>query len=392
MLPHYSNKIHHWLLDRNTVYLNHGSFGACPAKVLEKQTFFREQLEKQPMKFLLYDLPDLLENAKQLLAKFTGCNSHDMVFVKNATEGVNTVLNSLYWGESDRVLITNQIYPACRNAVYYHSHRFGYQVDEVILPYPFAHEDEVIRPVLKAIKPDTRLVILDHIASPTGFVYPVKKISQAISDTQTEILVDGAHAPGAIPLNIEELGVHFYTGNCHKWMCSPKGAAFLWAHPEFQFNLVPLNFSMINVKGNEFQDRFYWTGTYDPTPFLCIPEAIETLQEISETDYSDIINHNNELNQRAAQLICEEINIPLPCPAHMLACMTSFPLPDLSNSIAPGEPDPLQQQLANEYQIEVPVFRLPDSGQRLLRFSCHLYNSLEQYEYLADALKRIKTG
>jgi isopenicillin-N epimerase len=388
--PSYSQHICHWQLDRDSVFLNHGSFGACPKIVLDFQTQLRQRLETQPLRFMIRELENLYYSSKKSLADFLNVDERDLVFVRNATEGVNTILNSILWNRDDRVLITNHIYPACLNAVLYYSSKYGFEVDEVHVPFPVRHKDEVINSVLKGIRADTRLVILDHITSCTSLVFPVAEIADALSDTHIEILVDGAHAPGAIPLNIEETGVHYYTGNCHKWLCSPKGAAFLWVDPELQYSIFPLSISMINAGGHEFQDRFYWTGTQDPTAFLCVPEAIQTMQKIAGTNFQGIMDQNKQLNLDAARILCDALRIPLPCPEDLLSSMTSFPLPDLSFKVDENSPDPLQEKLFNNYHIEIPVMKLGNSEQRLLRISSQLYNHISQYEYLANALTEIR--
>lgn len=388
--PQYSSHISHWQLDRETVFLNHGSFGSCPRFVLDFQTELRQRLESQPLRFMMRELESAYYSSKKSLADFLNVDNNDLVFVRNATEGVNTVLNSILWNRDDRVLITNHIYPACLNAVLYYSSKYGFEVDEVQVPFPVRHKDEITNSVLKGIKADTRLLILDHITSCSSMVFPVSEIAKKLQDTQIEILIDGAHAPGSIPLNIEDTGVHYYTGNCHKWLCAPKGAAFLWVDPELQYSIFPLSISMINSRSDEFQDRFYWTGTQDPTAFLCIPAAIQAMQQIADTDFQQIMEQNKKLNLEAARIISDTLRIPLPCPEDLVSSMTSFPLPDLSFKTEVHAPDPLQEILYRDYHIEVPVMMLGNSGQRLLRISCQLYNHISQYEYLANALAEIR--
>ncbi len=387
--PVYSEHIKHWSLDQECVFLNHGSFGACPQAVLDYQSKLRKKLESQPLRFMMRELEYLNAESKQILADFLNADYNDLVFVKNVTEGVNTVLNSIKWHTHDRVLITNQIYPACFNAVMYYARKFNFEVDVAEIPYPLTNSREIIRAVLKCIRPDTKLLILDHISSTTSIVFPVSEIAAALKDIQIQILVDGAHAPGAIPLNMKETVVHYYTGNCHKWLCSPKGAAFLWVDPAYQDCIYPLAISMINSRGNDFQDRFYWTGTQDPTAHLCIPAAIQILKHIAGTDLHHIMNQNKQLNIKTAKIICDALNISFPCPENLLSAMTSIPLPDLKTKHEINSPDPLQEKLYKTYHIEIPVMKQIDSEQRFLRISCQLYNHISQYRYLADALIEI---
>jgi len=387
-LPEYSENISHWLLDRNTVFLNHGSFGACPSQVLEYKNKLTQQIENQPVKFLIRELESKIQEALLRLSEIIHADANDIVFVRNATEGVNTVLNNIRWNSDDRILITDHTYPACRNAVYHYAYKNNIPVDCASIPYPFQHESQITDAIVRKVRANTRLVLLDHISSPSAIVFPIQKIAEALSDRDVEILVDGAHAPGAIHLNIKNLGIHYYTGNCHKWLCSPRGAAFLYVDPHLQVNFIPLNVSLINMKNQEFQDRFFWTGTNDPTAQLSVQYAIETLESIAKGNLEDIYIMNKELNLQAAYFICDALNIPMPCPEHMLSCMTSFPLRDATVKTPIGMPDPLQERLLHEYGIEVPIFTIDETGQRFLRISCHLYNSIQQYEYLAEALKK----
>ncbi len=386
--PVYSSYIQHWPLDRSMVFLNHGSFGACPNVVLEVQQQLRQRMESQPLRFLIRDLEYLYDESKTFLSRLLGVNSGDLVFVRNATEGVNTVLNSIVWNRDERILITDHIYPACKNAVLFYAAKYNLNVDEVSIPYPHEEGTDVETTILERIKPDTRLLLLDHISSPTAMVFPVKKIADALKDTGTEILVDGAHAPGALTLNIEELGVQYYTGNCHKWLCAPKGAAFLWVHPGFQDPVYPLNISLINTKGNAFEEKFYWIGTQDPTAWLSIPAAVQTLERISGKSLTRIVEANHLLNIEACRQICRSLHIPVPYPEESLSCMTAFPLPDLFPAPEPDTPDPLQERLFHEYHIEIPVTHL-ENGQRFIRISCHLYNDISQYKYLSEVLEEI---
>jgi isopenicillin-N epimerase len=387
-IPEYSPLIEQWPLDKSIVFLNHGSFGACPEIVLKVQHELRQRMESEPLRFFIRDLDVLYFESKQFLAGLVGVSSSDLVFVRNATEGVNTVLNSIVWNRDERILITDHIYPACKNAVLFYAAKNGLKVDEVSIPYPHEEGIDVETAILERIKPDTRLLLLDHISSPTAMVFPVKQIADALKGTGTEILVDGAHAPGALTLNIEELGVQYYTGNCHKWLCAPKGAAFLWVHRDQQEQVFPLNISYINLKGNAFEEKFYWTGTQDPTAWLSIPAAVQTLEKISGKSITQIIETNHLLNIEASRQICKSLHIPIPYPGQSLSCMTAFPLPDLFPAPEPDTPDPLQERLFHEYHIEIPVTHL-EKGQRFIRISCHLYNDISQYKYLSEVLEEI---
>jgi len=386
--PSYSELINHWNLDQSITFLNHGSFGAAPKEVLEQQHQFRMQLENQPLRFFMRELPDLHVTTLQKLGTFLKCNQQDLVFVKNATEGVNTVLSSIPWKKNDRVLITNHGYQACKNALLINAQRYGFEVDEVQVPYPYVSEDEIINAVLNGVKPNTRLVMIDHISSPTALFFPVEKIAAALKGTQTELLVDGAHAPGMIPIHPSETGAQYYTGNCHKWLCAPKGAAFLWVDPSCQDFMFPLNISMINVRTQGFQDRFYWGGTQDVSPYLAIPKAIEVLPEITGLYWSQMMDQNRSMAREVTQMISDLLDQPVPSPLETVTNMCAIPIPKLTKSVLPGTFDPLQDTLYHDYKIEIPVINFGIQNQRFIRFSCFVYNQKSQYDYLAEVLEK----
>jgi len=387
-LPPYSELVKYWNLDQTMVFLNHGSFGATPIPVLEQQQQYRLQLENQPLRFYMRELPELHEKTLQQLGLFLHCNPQDIVFVKNATEGVNTVLSSIPWQKNDRVLITNHGYQACKNALLINAQRYGFQVDEVQVPYPYQSEYELITSILDGITKNTRLVMIDHISSPTALYFPIEKIAEALKGSRIELLVDGAHAPGMIPIHPSETGAQYYTGNCHKWLCAPKGAAFLWIDPKCQEHLFPLNISMINVKTQGFQDRFYWGGTQDVTPYLCIPKAIEVIPEITGNTWEKIMERNLSLSLKVTKMLSEILDQPLPVPPKRITNMCAIPMPLLAQQLQPGTFDPLQETLYHKYKIEIPVINFGIQNQRFIRFSCYVYNRFEQYIYLAEILEK----
>jgi len=382
----YSTYAEKWFLDKNCIFLNHGSFGACPIEVLEEYHTWQKRIEEQPVKFFMRTYREELHASKLTLSSFLDVASDDLVFVRNATEGINTVLHSIQWKQGDEIIITNHIYPACKNAVQFYSTKFGLQITEIQIPFPLQNTEEIITPILNAVKSNTRLLLLDHITSPTGLLFPIKEISKFLIDSNVLILIDGAHAPGAISLNISDLGVDFYTGNCHKWMCAPKGAGFLWVHPDQQQNIYPLNISLINTLSDTFTERFFWTGTQDPSAWLSIPSAISFLNQISQNDISSHILHIQNMNKRMRSIVCNMLDTPLPCPDDMITTMSAIPVKSDSSLPHHAILDPMQDWLMQHYQIEVPIINWPNSTKRLLRFSFFSYNTLAQYTTLAEAI------
>lgn len=224
-------------------FLNHGSFGACPKQVLEFQQRLRLQLEQEPLRFFGREWEPLLDDARSKLAAFMGADVQDLVFIPNATTGVNSVLRSLTFSPEDEILTTNHEYNACRNALDFVTSRTGAEVVVAKIPFPIDSPRQVVAAVIEQVSPKTRLALLDHVTSQTGLIFPIQKLVKELQQRGVDTLVDGAHAPGMISLNLQEIGATYYTGNCHKWLCAPKGAAFLYVRRDKQSEIRPLTIS-----------------------------------------------------------------------------------------------------------------------------------------------------
>ncbi len=381
-----------WTLDPETLFLNHGSFGACPRPVIEEQDRWRRRMERQPVQFLSRDIEGLLDGARARLAAFVGARPEDLVFVPNATAGVNSVLRSLEFHAGDELLVTNQEYNACRNALEFAAGRAGARVVVAELPFPVESPDRILEAVLAKAGPHTRLALLDHVTSQTALVLPVEELVRELSKRGILVLVDGAHAPGMLPLDLEALGADFYTGNCHKWICAPKGAALLWVRRDRQDLVRPTSIShganSPRTDRSRFLLEFGWTGTDDPTAALCVPAALDFLEAALPGGWPAVMVRNHALAVEGRRLLCEALRIPPPCPEDMLGSMAAVPLPDghPAPPAVPGWRDPLQEALHTRFGIEVPVISWPAPPRRLLRLSAQLYNDPAQYERLADAL------
>ncbi len=382
-----------WSLDPDVLHLNHGSFGACPNRILEQQTQLRQQMEYNTLRFFEQDLPDLLETAREALGIFLGAPASDLVFVDNATMGVTTVLSNLNLIAGDRVLITDHGYNACSNAARFFAEKTGAVVDLINLPFPGSDSNEVIERILKGCTSRTRILLIDHITSPTALIMPLEDIVPAVQQRGIQVLVDGAHAPGMLPLRLAELGADYYTGNCHKWMCAPKGTAFLYVRSEHQSNLHPLTIShgMNRPVGEStrFRLEFDWIGTRDLTGFLTLPALIDYMDGISNEGWAGIMVRNRALAVEARDLICQELGLELPCPVDMIGSLATICLPGSVETTFTDYHviDPLKQILRRQYGIEVSLSAWPSPAGRYLRISTQLYNALSQYRQLTEALQ-----
>ncbi len=261
-----------WTLDPAVAYLNHGSFGACPTAILEKQSELRARMEREPVDFLVRDAPRLLAEARGALGTFVGADPSDLAFVPNATAGINAVVRSLSFSPGDEILTTNHAYGACRKTLDYVASRTGARVVAADVPFPLGGEEDVVGPVLAAVTARTRLAVLDHVTSPTALVFPIERLVAELSARGVDTLVDGAHALGMVPLDLTRLGAAAYTANAHKWLCAPKSVAFLHVRRDRQRDIHPVSISHGYAGGEaRFRDEFDWTGTIDPTAALTYP-------------------------------------------------------------------------------------------------------------------------
>lgn len=380
-----------WSLDPHVDYLNHGSFGACPRAVLAYQTELRAQMEREPVDFLDRRLAALLADARSALAAFVSADEQDLAFVPNATAGVNAVLRSLELRPGDELLTTDHAYGACRKAMEYVAARGGARVVVAAVPFPLAGDDDVIGPVMGAVSPRTRLAVLDHVTSPTALVFPIERLVGELAARGVDTLVDGAHAPGMVPIDLRGWAPAYYTGNAHKWMCAPKGAAFLYARRDRQAALHPLAISHGYEPGRpeaRFRDEFDWTGTDDPTPFLAVPECIRFLGSVLPGGWPELNARNHTLALHARSVLCAALDVRPPCPDAMVGSMAAVPLP----ASMPGAPvtalDPAGlASWLRERGTEGWFCDWPCAGGKLVRVSAQLYNHASQYALLADLLR-----
>jgi isopenicillin-N epimerase len=334
----------------------------------------------------------MIWNSKEALANFIGAKEEDLVFCPNATIAASTILNSLTFEEGDELVTTNHGYGACVNALKWYGEKQKANVIIAEVPFPISSPEEVIESILSKVSSRTKLVMIDYISSPTGLLFPVKKIVDALAEKGIDCFVDGAHVPGQVPLNVDQLNATYFIGNCHKWICSPKGSGFLHVRKDRQHLIHPLTVSHKYDKPRKsdqmWSSNFFWPGTADYTGYLCVKDAIEFMGSLFSGGWDELMKQNRERCLSARKIVSEKIGIPLPAPEEMIVNLSSF---DLGETEFPASNfnyiSPLWEKLWSEYKIELPV--LPWNRNRprlLLRFSSQCYNSIEQYEYLGEVL------
>jgi isopenicillin-N epimerase len=379
-------------IDPAVVFLNHGSFGACPRPVLAEQARLRERLEADAIDFFLRQLPDLWDAARAKVAAFVGADPQDLVFVTNASQGVSTVLHSLRFEAGDEVLASTHGYNACNNAVKRACERSGATAVFAQVPFPLESPEQVIESVLAGVTPKTKLAVLDHVTSPSGLIFPIERLVKALAERGVPALIDGAHAPGMVPLNLNALGAAYYTGNLHKWVCSPKGAGLLWIRRDLQNGIVPLVTS--HGANSPRKDRprlwleFDWPGTMDPTPMLCAATAID-FTAAQPGGWDGVRARNRELVLWGRDLLCRTLDVRPPAPDEMIGSLAAVSLPPRPAAGPPRDAltmHPVQQALWEQHRIEVPVFDFPQPGRSVIRIAAQRYNTRAQYELLARVL------
>ncbi len=385
----------HWTLDPGVTFLNHGSFGATPRVVLEAQDAWRARMEREPVAFFARDLEPALDEARAALGAFLGADPDDLAFVTNATTGINIVARSLRLERGDEVVLIDHAYPAARNALRAVADDAGARLVEARIPFPGADPDEARQAVLEAVNPRTRLVMLDHVTSPTALVLPVAEIVAALAERGVDTLVDAAHAPGMLDVDLDAIGAAYTTGNCHKWMCAPKGSAFVHVRRDLQERVRPLVIShgatSLRTDRSRFRLEHDWTGTLDPTPWLSVPAAIAFGDGLMPGGWPELRERGHRLAVAARDLLAAALDEPQPVPDEMIGAMVSVPLP------ATAEPrpestyaDPVHAALL-EAGIQVAISPWPEQpdGQpwrRLVRVSCAPYVGLDDVERLAATL------
>ena len=380
-------------------FVNHGSFGACPLPILAHQRALIDELEAEPVAFLDTTIEARIDEARHAVARFLNADPDGLVFVQNATSGVSTVLRSLELAPGDELLTTNHEYNATLNGLAEIARRAGARVVTIQLPLEITSDDEVLEAFRAALTPRTRLALVSHITSPTATVLPIERIVRELDLRGVDSLVDAAHAPGQVPVDIEALGAAYWTGNGHKWLCGPKGSGVLHVRADRRDRIRPLVISHgwndPRAERPRLWKEFDWTGTPDPTPFLTLPAAISTMRGFHPQGWPGIMAANHELVIEGRTLIADALGTTPLIPEAMHGSMAIIPLPmTLTDDAARA----LKLALTVEDRIEVPIAPFPvpaaradpsDSpGGLVVRISAQRYNEIDDYARLADALAR----
>ncbi len=391
-LPRRSNLAHHWPLDTDTVFLNHGSFGATPIAVLDEQARIRSRVVRDTVRFFEREYSDLLDQSRAAVAEILKPDVDGLTFVSNATQGVNTVLRSLNLNPGDEIIVPDHSYQACWNAVDYVTGRSGAKTVVVEIPFRLDGPEQVIDLIMGAVTDKTVLALIDTITSPTGTRMPFEELTQRLQARGVDVLLDAAHGPGIVPLDLARLAPSYCTGNFHKWVCSPKGSAFLHIREDRKHLVKPLNishgFSFEGTAQEKFDFEFAWPGTQDPTPWLSIPQAMSFMEGLVEGEWSEIMRRNHNLAIQGRDIICEALGTTPPVPDSMICSMASVEVPT-EEEVGPMslEGDPFHNQLLDNYSIQVPVMPWRHHGTKYIRISAQLYNHIDEYRYLAAALR-----
>lgn len=375
-----------FLLDPDVVFLNHGSFGATPKAVFESYQDWQRRLERQPVKFLQREVSSYLKEARAALGTYLNVSGDDLIYVPNATFGVNVVARSLDLTSGDEVLTCDQEYGACNNTWTYLSQQKGFSYKMQAIPLPVSSSSDILDAFWQGVTPQTKVIYLSHITSPTALILPIAEICKKARAAGIMTVIDGAHAPGQLGLDLRDIDADFYTGNCHKWLCSPKGAGFLYTKKDKQDLIEPLVLSWGWTRdakesaGSNYLDYFEWLGTNDPAAYLAVPKAIDFQNQY---DWTSVRKNCHVLLQEALESIEALTGLPTIYPTNSdLYCQLAVvALPDIADA------DGFKNKLYEDYKIEVPLTEY--NNKPFIRISVQAYNTQEDLAALHDALKKM---
>ena len=377
-----------FLLNPEIIFLNHGSFGATPRPVFRAYQRWQRELETQPVEFLGRRAPELLRNSRAVLANYLHADCDDLAYVSNATTGINIIARSLHLDEGDEVLATNHEYGAIDRTWTFLSKKNGFKYINQPIGTPVSSSAALIADLWKGVTANTRVICISHITSPTAMIFPIAEICRKARQAGILTVIDGAHAPGQIDLSLDELGADFYTGNLHKWLCAPKGSAFVYARREVQALLEPLvvswGWQSQNPGPSPFVDFLEFAGTRDISAYLAVPEAIKFQQQHG---WDAVRARCHLLASEAGHRIQAMTGLPFlyPDTSEWYAQMLTIPFPADLNA------NQLQIELRQKYNIEIPLISW--NGMNLIRISVQGYNTEQDIDALVSAFSEfLKKG
>jgi isopenicillin-N epimerase len=408
----------HWSLDPTVAFLNHGSYGACPTEVLAVQREWRDRLEAQPVKFLSRELDGNLADVRRAVGAFVGADPDDLGLIVNATGGVNAVVRSLAFEPGDEILTTDHEYNAILNVARHVAARDGARVVVARLPFPAVSDDDVVERIVTAATVRTRLAIISHVTSPTALVFPIARIVSALADRGIDTLVDGAHAPGMVRLDLDALGAAYYAANLHKWVCAPKGSAFLHVRRDRQAAVRPVTIShganAPETRRPRFRNEFDWQGTQDPTAWLAVPAALDFVGGLVDGGWPAVMARTHAMAVEAGRVVAEVLGMAayvdpatLLSPEAMIGSMVALPMPldgplggpGSADQSSPLEADPLQTAIYDRFAVEVPIgpwpvpaAEPPRAPRRVIRVAMALHNDRDDVDRLVHGLETIAAG
>ena len=365
-----------FLIRNDIIFFNHGSFGACPKAVFAEYQAWQLELERQPIEFLLRRRESLVQHAIDEIATYLNVPSAETIFVTNATAGLNLVVRSLRLNAGDEILTTNHEYGAINRLMEFAARKTGACIVRHQVRLPYRNDETFVDDFFSCASSRTKAIVISHITSPTALVFPVAEICRRARELGIVTIIDGAHAPGQLPLDLTAIGADAYSGNFHKWLCAPKGSAFLHVRAEHHKTIEPLVISHGWRDGAGFRERHDWQGTKDISAFLTVPAAIDYQRE---HNWDQIRADCHQLAATAQAQICEYFGLE-PLSTYQFAQMVTVPLPDC-------DVEAVKQRLYDEYRIEVPVGRFEDKCG--IRISIQAYNTAADVQTLISALKAI---
>ncbi len=374
-----------FLLNPELTFLNHGSFGACPKPIFENYQSFQTEMEQDPVYFIQKKFQIHLAKAKVALSEFIHCDANDFIFTPNPTVAINTIMRSLKLKADDEILATNHEYGAMDRTWNFYSKESGVKYIRQNISIPVTSKKQILTEFWKGLTPKTKVIFLNQISSTTALIFPVKEICDKAKELGIITIIDGAHVPGHIDLNISDLNPDFYTGTLHKWMLAPKGSSFLYVQKKWQNQIQPLvvswGYESLTPSESQFLDYHEYQGTNDNSAFLCTPAVIDFLQKNNWKEKSKIAK---DLVLKNYPRFCELLNSqPLaPLSSEFLGQMASVP-------IKTSNPEELKDLLYDKYKIQVPIMLLNDKV--YLRYSINAYNSQADLDVLYKALQEIIT-